>query len=98
MISTQLLSLITQKIDENASKRVSYFGTLNKGWDSGRGEVMQLGSLDSFQNYLITRKEKFPEGTSVFLSIEGNLIINYTQDNKTIELEFSSSVIEIMEL
>jgi hypothetical protein len=97
VISTQLLSLITQNIDENASKRVSYFGTLRKGWDFGRGTVMQLGSLNSFQNYLISHREKFPEGTSVFLSIEGNLIINYTQDNKTIELEFFPSGMEITE-
>jgi hypothetical protein len=98
MISTQLLSLITQKIDENSSKRVSYFGTLKKGWDFGRGEVIQPGSLNSFQNYLTNHQEKFPEDTSVFFSIEGNLIINFAQDNKTIELEFSSSGIEITEL
>jgi hypothetical protein len=85
-------------MDENAAKRVSYFGTLKRGWDSGRGEVMQPGSLNSFQNYIAKRQEKFPEGASVFLSIDGNLIINYTQDNKIIELEFSSNGIERAEL
>lgn len=73
--------------------RLREFADLSQGWDSGRGQRMNLLSLELVSRFLSDTKFR-PDNPSVFMSADGNIVINWLDrgdESSMVELEFRDS-------
>jgi hypothetical protein len=75
-------------------KRLKAFQQLQPGWDSGRGEALQIDSLRALSSFFEETMLR-PPRLSVFMSGEGHLAVSWTDSkDQLIELEFFPDRIE----
>jgi len=80
---------VKELIGKNGVSRIQSFAALKPGWDQGRGQRLSPDSLRHFNGFFGFGNLR-PKGLSVFLSVDGNLIGNWLDDEgNVIELEFS---------
>jgi len=74
--------------------RLQTFFQLQAGWDGPSSKPLDLSSIETFSDFF-SRTRLRPEGLGVFMSAQGNLVVNWPDsDNKLIELEFHSTDID----
>jgi hypothetical protein len=73
------------------TQRLLSFAELGAGWDGGSGNLLQLSSLARMDEFFGSYDIR-PAGLGVFMSQDGDLIVNWLDaQGFIVELEFSSS-------
>lgn len=93
-VSTLISDAAKAAVGHAGLNRLQTFFQLQAGWDGPSSRPLDLSSIETFSDFF-SRTRLQPEGLGVFMSAQGNLVVNWPDpDNKLIELEFHSSGID----
>jgi len=84
-------------VGAQGQSRIEIFRQMSAGWDNGRGQALNLESLRQANEY--ARGMGYRADVSVFMSEEGNIVLNWFDPpataetaGKTVEIEFGQVV------
>lgn len=84
-------------VGSQGQSRIEIFRQMSAGWDSGSGEALNLESLRQANEY--AKGMGYRADVSVFMSQEGNIVLNWNDPpstpevaGKTVEIEFGQTV------
>lgn len=88
------LQAVREKLGEHAAYRLERFMAYQEGWDSGRGDPLQLGSLEGLPKFL-AMADLGNRDAAIFMSPDGNVVLNWHRNQGSLlEIEiFRDSIL-----
>ena len=80
-------------LGEKGVKRLEQFVRLRINWDGQGSHTLSEASVTCFSQFLHDTNLR-PDGMAVFMSTEGNVVINWLDDGALIELEFATEGVQ----